>query len=558
MLSNSFPQWTTEITDTIVTGEDMLGVEGAAQSYQQWLIPGIISTTDHARYYSFYAWVLYRYINSSTGNRLIRDFRGKFYKRHEVALILGTYGHHLNRVMIRGLVGAGTNSMKVRSWWETSDPVSLDVNYFQNKLGGLGQYYLTAMQVMGIIGYSENPNWVFPLTHRGQELAVAYENSITETNYYRQLEQEGQLEYLTQEDAINFGKAGCICAEALSKGKDLPLLREAFFRFDQKGDENPHVRRRFALAITLDMIGGAQDKFERYMIRPALYLGEYSANQIYHSSPELEDWAFRWKMVEIRHHYTFGLQALWGAFILKLREQTGGMPLSEFMGWARDVIGQKVFDLPLSQYLDTRCNDVGLRTNWQISHSEFATACLRASEKDEYSLFLTANNNPQDAGKLLSIGTQLLAQHFLRFFHLHQESRKEWKELAERERLSISSFYDFMLKGLADQLTLGQWLETLYKEYVLGQHEFIALEKMRYQGYDTFKFHYREGQFFWPFNRSNYWREPIRLAGNRLGNALSIVIDLGLAQENETGQISLTIDGREYLSKVVEMVRHGN
>jgi len=51
---NSFPQWTAELTDTFVTGEDQLGVEGAAQGYQQWLIPGIITTTDRARYYGFY------------------------------------------------------------------------------------------------------------------------------------------------------------------------------------------------------------------------------------------------------------------------------------------------------------------------------------------------------------------------------------------------------------------------------------------------------------------------------------------------------------------------
>jgi hypothetical protein len=41
---NLWPQWISELTDTFVTGEDQLGVEGAAQGYQQWLIPGIITT----------------------------------------------------------------------------------------------------------------------------------------------------------------------------------------------------------------------------------------------------------------------------------------------------------------------------------------------------------------------------------------------------------------------------------------------------------------------------------------------------------------------------------
>jgi hypothetical protein len=79
MTADTWPQWTTEITDNIVIGEDMLGVEGAAQSYQQWLIPGVISTTDHARYYSFYAWVLYRFIYSPLGKRLYKNFSGNFY-----------------------------------------------------------------------------------------------------------------------------------------------------------------------------------------------------------------------------------------------------------------------------------------------------------------------------------------------------------------------------------------------------------------------------------------------------------------------------------------------
>lgn len=558
MTNPSIPQWTTEITDNIVPGEDMLGVEGAAQGYQQWLIPGIITTTDHARYYSFYAWVLHRFINSSTGNRLIRNFRGKFFKRHEVALILGSYSHHLKGELVRGLIGAGNNYNKVRSWWDTSDPVSLDVSYFQNTLGGLGQYYLTAMQAMGIIGYSQNPSWVFQLTHQGEALAKAYEHSISKTNYFKYLEEDGQLESLSHRDSVNFGKAGCICPGALSKGEDMPLLRDAFFRFDQNGDSNPHVRRRLALAVTLNLVQGAKGRFERYMIRPALYLGEYTSRLNYRPIPELEDWAFRWKMVAIRHQYTFGLQTLWGAFILRLRESVRGISLSEFMAWTKNIISTKIFDAPLNDYLNVRCKEVGLTGNWQKSHAGFAAACLQSTESDEYSLYLKANRNPADPEILLSVGLQSLVQHYLRFLHLYENPDVEWREMANRERLSINSFYDFMENNLSANTTLGQWLELLYKEFILGQHEFIALEKLRYQQYDTFKFYFREGRFYWPFNRSNYWQEPIRLAGNRLGNALSILMDLGLVEENKERQLSLTNDGEVHLARVVEMRRHGN
>lgn len=72
----SLPQWTTRITNTEVGGEDHLGLEGAAQSYQQLLVPGIITTTDHARYYSFYSWILHRFIFDPASTRRIADFRG--------------------------------------------------------------------------------------------------------------------------------------------------------------------------------------------------------------------------------------------------------------------------------------------------------------------------------------------------------------------------------------------------------------------------------------------------------------------------------------------------
>jgi hypothetical protein len=66
---------TTRITGSEVGGEDHLGLEGAAQSYQQWLAPGIITTTDHARYYSLYNWILQRFVFDPTSSRRIADFR---------------------------------------------------------------------------------------------------------------------------------------------------------------------------------------------------------------------------------------------------------------------------------------------------------------------------------------------------------------------------------------------------------------------------------------------------------------------------------------------------
>lgn len=141
-------------------------------------------------------------------------------------------------------------------------------------------------------------------------------------------------------------------------------------------------------------------------------------------------------------------------------------------------------------------------------------------------------------------------QTFLRFYHWHTDGNPIWQEMANRERLPLTTYFDFIQEILANPAsTIGIWLERQYREYIFGQHELIALDKLRYQGYDTFKFSYRDGLFFWPFASQDAYREPIRLAANRLLNALTILTDLGLVVRNEEGEYSLSSEGEDFLGR---------
>jgi len=82
---------------------------------------------------------------------------------------------------------------------------------------------------MGILGASEHPNWVYPLTPRGEALALAYQKSISQSTYSMDLAEQEQLSVLSHTTAKGFGELGCLCPEALASGGDLLLLRQAFF-----------------------------------------------------------------------------------------------------------------------------------------------------------------------------------------------------------------------------------------------------------------------------------------------------------------------------------------
>jgi hypothetical protein len=175
------------------------------------------------------------------------------------------------------------------------------------------------MQTMGLVAEPERRRWVYRLTHRGEALAKAFEDSIRHTRYFKALSEEGQLIDLGDSDAIEYGGQACLCADALGRGADRDLLLDTFHRFDRTAITDPHVRRRLTLGLILDLVAQSGDTPFRQTMRPALYLGQYVPGQLYQPAPALRDWAARWQLVQVRHSYTSALQALWAVFLDHLR-----------------------------------------------------------------------------------------------------------------------------------------------------------------------------------------------------------------------------------------------
>ena len=170
---------------------------------------------------------------------------------------------------------------------------------------------------------------------------------------------------------------------------------------------------------------------------------------------------------------------------------------------------------------------------------------------DEYSLYLKATHNQTNNSLLFQTGVAVLLQLFLRFSPNFIRQDPIWQEMAYRERLPLNPYFHQMQVNLQNkEWQTVDWIHWIYQDYIFEQHEFIALEKLRYQEYDTFKFYYEDGTFHWPKGKEPY-QEPIRLAANRLNNCFSMLIDLGLILENEDGTLGLSPDGVDYHKKVV-------
>jgi hypothetical protein len=218
--------------------------------------------------------------------------------------------------------------------------------------------------------------------------------------------------------------------------------------------------------------------------------------------------------------------------------------LPEYLDWARGAVGSNLFDGSLRAYLSGSCSQVGLTGGWSRAYRDYHEACQAATEHDELTVYEVATASSRDPIVLIQSGLQVLIGLFLRFVALHRDRSPVWNEIASLGRLPLSSFIEEVWAAGHDaNQTVGDFLARLYREYILGQHEYIALEKLRSQGYDTLKFHYQDGRFYWPFATQDAYVERIRFTALRLFNILTILTDLGYVEDGDAGT-RLTADGR--------------
>ena len=551
------PQWTERITNTDVVGEDHLGVGTAAINQQEELLPGIISVTDHARYYSLYCWILCRFIHDERHDRRLKNLRGPYFKRLELAHTMACYGHHESEKGLPGVIGSQRMGVILRE----VNPIDLDANinrYFQNPLGGFGQYYLNAMKLMGLMSDQPNNSDVYQLTERGLKLAQAYDASIKTTRYISQLEQVKDITQLSYEDATDYGTAACLCADAVSRGKDRDLLREVLFRFEDGPDvKSWHHARQLSLGLLLDMVRQSGDvRFidapgARGAMRYVLYLGEYAPGHPYEPLPALRLTYEGWRAVQARQLYASSLEILWAVFLTYLQKDAiDGVTLDEFMNIDQDDSIIAMMNTSFMTLIHENMDHVSLDSD---AHNTSQYVEKLKFTQDALSLF----DQQIDQREFTTWhAMDMLSDIFLRFYHLHTEQDPIWKKFTaateESHRLPIAPFFDSFAQRFESGQTLSQIMRWLYQDYVLAQHEYIAIRKLRYNRYDTFKFHYSEGRFY---KTGTPYFQPLRHLSLRLSNALTMLIDVGLVVKDISGVCHLSPDGETYLRRVEELNR---
>jgi hypothetical protein len=131
-------------------GRDPLGLSRVSQIITDYLLTGIITTTDRARYYSFYCWDVWHTGKEDQPSKF-QDFVDGF-RRREAVMALATRADNpesspVGVVAVDAHIQAGKEAKEFNCNFRVLP---------SNQLGGYGQYYGGSLNQLGLTNQSED------------------------------------------------------------------------------------------------------------------------------------------------------------------------------------------------------------------------------------------------------------------------------------------------------------------------------------------------------------------------------------------------------------------
>ena len=170
------PCWTKRVF-TEMGGRDPLGLSRVSFIITDYLLTGIITTTDRARYYSFYSWSLLHILKEEHPQKY-QKFVDAF-RRREAVMALATIAENIETSPV------GVTAARVYLD-QTAETQEIKCNFRvlpSNALGGYGQYYAGSLNQLGLI--YKSAEGLDHVSEYGEKLAEVFHSVIENTPYIK-------------------------------------------------------------------------------------------------------------------------------------------------------------------------------------------------------------------------------------------------------------------------------------------------------------------------------------------------------------------------------------
>lgn len=212
------------------------------------LVPGVLALTERARYYSFYSWLLWRYVEQRRAES--PEALSRYIKEREFELAIAV------RLCPRNCGLGPMGGRKVTPRFVDSSDKYARRESIDSPYGGYGLYYGTSMNQMGLTArrgtlLGDEPiaiDILRPEVH-ARDLARGFAEAVEDTQYVRTyMDGAGPIPRDVLEE---FSERACLC-RLDTFAVERAAIRRVFFEAVGSQDPNEPERRRRSFALFLE------------------------------------------------------------------------------------------------------------------------------------------------------------------------------------------------------------------------------------------------------------------------------------------------------------------
>lgn len=445
--------------DKRFTTRDSLGIEGVATSISAEICPVVNTVTPRAFYWPFMVWIYYDFYRYSGIEERSYTAFDSYLKRQDYFFVLSvllTPGSDQEN-----LVGKQQSQLDLDT--NAAGPYPYNPKYFKTRFGGM-QYYNAGCISMGYI-IDQDPEtqkyYSLPkLTKEGEKMALAFENKIKDTAYYREYRRNDKA--VPRDVLIEYGHVINIGLKGFNDCKS--LLKHSLFERKQ----NKKLSQSAELVKYL---------YEKYQVKT---LSRESCRQLLfdHLTPSgnkvtlpehLHTIANEWGVVIARQYFTSGLEMIWKYMLSRLSR-----PLT-IEQWIKIVLESSVFTW-----------------NMEVSLLEVVGACNYDYATRERMVYDAARGRNESSS--IEKGLKIILSIYN--WMTNKEDFGEEKALlsygVDSDSIALTELLDVVVKH--KELPVRDLLFYIMKNWLIDQHYTTAFEKML-QGRDGFYYEIVDGFF---------------------------------------------------------------
>jgi hypothetical protein len=545
-----FPQWSRRVAMD-GSGRDPLGLSRVSDALTSFLLPSIITTTDRARYYSFYTWAIadIETLRKSKGGRV--SFEEEFQRREAAFALASRLGQKIELPIV-GIRQVDT----ILASADEDDNVDTDFRVLpSNSTGGYGQYYGGCLHALALVRVDEQGEWTSS-TEYGQKLAEAFATATAEAPYLTgNWRTRRRVPKKVMQESAKVFSLDALAGRAADTERE--LLISMFFNLREAPSATRPLNRQATLGMFLHVLKSCEEAgvevTRRHVDGGAVFWPHYYGgvtaddnNLLPYQPPPVfaESHAF-WRQFCAHQFLAFALEEFLAAVLDSLSSHPEGLTEAALL----DELVNKEFVQDLEMVLKAKIGSpAALLRSVGIVGVPDVTTCLEITKRfggdavvDEWSVCWDRDVSPQTR---LGRATLILALLYGKWRGRNDEDAFLRVADEAKGELWLGTIFPWLDAWQAEQLDWRQAVERLL-EWTVVRHDQVKFQKRKL-----------DASWFELANRRFVKQQDIvpGFRASRHGNATTVLQDLGLIKHAGLDEpLLLTARGKQVLNEVIHL-----